>query len=145
MTRSFRAAISALAGARIAWVRSFRHGAEGPRAPAACKAIHLGLALGSLLLPASALPDDWTKAHEERVKAEAKYVEERAKARAKALEEEEKARAKWVEERAKGQPKWIEEQEKARAKAIEERGKADAKRIEERGKARARAIEDDNR
>jgi hypothetical protein len=89
-------------------------------------AISLGLVLGSLLLPESALAGERSQVHEERAKAEAKYVEERTKAHAKALEEEGKARAKWIEERAKGQPKWIEEREKARAKAIEEHAKLDA-------------------
>ncbi len=112
------------------------------RTPRHLSAIAFGMVLGTLLLPAGAFSGDWSKACEERAKAEAKYVEERTKARAKALEEEEKARAKWIEERAKGQPKWIEEREKARAKVIEERGKADAKWIEERGKARAKAIEE---
>jgi hypothetical protein len=105
-------------------------------------AISLGLVLGSLLLPVSALAGERSQVHEERVKAQAKYLEERTKAHAKALEEDGKAQAKWIEERAKGQPKWIEEREKARAKAIEERAKADAKGIEERGKARAKAIEE---
>ena len=112
------------------------------RTPRRLSAIALGLVLGSLLLPVCAFSEDWSKALEERAKAEAKYIEERAKARAKALEEEEKARAKWLEESAKGQPKWIEEREKARAKVIEERGKVDAKWIEEHGKARAKAIEE---
>ena len=70
-------------------------------------AISLGLVLGSLLLPVSALAVERSQAHEERAKAEAKYVEEQTKADAKALEEEGKAQAKWIEERAKGQPKWI--------------------------------------